>query len=80
MCIVNRHPSQHILNHEFGHAVRNCYFGPFMVFISLASAIRYWYREYLMRIKHIDYNDLPGYDDIWFEGQASSLGYFYKGA
>ncbi len=26
MCIVNRNPSQHTLNHEFGHALQNCYF------------------------------------------------------
>ena len=53
MCIVNKNPSQHTLNHEFGHAIQNCYFGPFMIFISLASAARYWYREYLTRIKKI---------------------------
>lgn len=78
MSIVNKNPSQHILDHEFGHAVQNCFFGPGMVFISLASAIRYHYREYLTRIKKVPYHLLPGYDDIWFEGQATNLGIFYR--
>lgn len=78
MCIVNMNPSQYILAHEFGHAVQNCYFGPFMVFISLASAIRYWYREYLVKVKKIPRTELPLYNSIWFEGQATRLGQFYK--
>lgn len=76
--IVNENPSQHILNHEFGHSLQNCYLGPYMPFISIASAIRYWYREYLVRVKKMKYSDLPGYDDIWFEGTATYLGTFYK--
>lgn len=78
MCIVNTNPSQHTLNHEFGHAIQNCYFGPFMMFISLASAVRYWYREYLVRVKKVPRTKLPRYDSIWFEGQATRLGQFYK--
>ena len=78
MCIVNKYPSQRTLDHEFGHAIQNCYFGPFMIFISLASAIRYWYREYLVKIQKIKYQDLPDYDSIWFEGQATTIGYYYR--
>ena len=48
--IVNKNPSQSILNHEFGHSLQNCYLGPYMPFISLASAARYWWREYLIRV------------------------------
>ena len=33
-CLVSKNPSQHTLNHEFGHGVQNCFFGPFMLFIS----------------------------------------------
>lgn len=77
-CLVNKHPSQRTLNHEFGHALQNCYFGPFMVFISIASAIRYWWREYLIRVKKKTYQELPDYDDIWFEGTATYLGTHYK--
>ena len=78
MCIVNENPSQHILDHEFGHGVQNCFFGPFMIFISLASAARYWYREYLTQIKHIPYHLLPVYDSIWFEGDATRIGTYYR--
>lgn len=77
-CLVSKNPSQHTLNHEFGHGIQNCYFGPFMIFISLASAVRYWYREYLIRVKGINYKDLPPYDSIWFEGDATRIGNLYK--
>ena len=77
-CIVNKNPSQHTLNHEFGHALQNCYFGPYMLFISLASAARYWYREYLTRIKGKKYSELTSYDGIWFEGTATYLAEYYK--
>lgn len=76
--IVNKNPSQHILNHEFGHSLQNCYLGPYMPFISLASAARYWYREYLVKVKGKKYSELPAYDDIWFEGTATYLGTLYK--
>jgi hypothetical protein len=75
--IVNENPSQHILDHEFGHSLQNCYIGPFMPFISIASAIRYWYREYLTQIKGMKYSELPDYDDIWFGGTATYLGKHY---
>ena len=48
-----------------------------MPFISLASAVRYWYREYLTKIKKMKYSELPDYDDIWFEGTATYLGKHY---
>jgi hypothetical protein len=48
-----------------------------MPFISIASAIRYWYREYLTRVKGMKYSELPDYDDIWFEGTATYLGKHY---
>lgn len=78
MCLTSSNPSQHTLDHEFGHGIQNCYFGPFMIFISLASAARYWYREYQTRVKHIPYSDLPDYDSVWFEGQASQVGTYYR--
>jgi hypothetical protein len=77
-CLVSKNPSQHTLNHEFGHGVQNCVFGPFMLFISLASAVRYWYREYQIRVLKKSYKDLPDYDSIWFEGDATRLGNYFK--
>ena len=65
--IVNQNPSQHILDHEFGHSIQNCYIGPFMIFISLASAVRYWYREYLVHIKK--YNAVRYYFSLFANGE-----------
>lgn len=75
--IVNENPSQYTLDHEFGHSLQNCYIGPLMLFISLASMARYWWREYLVQIKKKKYSELSNYDDIWFEGTASYLGKHY---
>ena len=74
MCLVSKNPNQHILDHEFGHAIQNCYYGPFMILISLASAARYWYRRFC-KAKNIA---LSPYDSIWFEGQATRLGEYYR--
>jgi hypothetical protein len=74
MCIVNKNPTQHILDHEFGHSIQNCLFGPFMILISLASAIRYWDRE----IQKVQGKQLVPYDAIWFEGQATKWGETYR--
>lgn len=61
--------------HEFGHSIQNCFFGPLMIFIvSIPSAIRYWVR--IWKTKRGEKN-LPPYDSIWFEGQATQLGKKY---
>ena len=68
------------LNHEFGHSIQNCYFGPFMPFVvAIPSTIRYWYREWLVHYGRKKYYELPNYDAIWFEGGATRIGNeFYK--
>ena len=59
-CIVSTNPSRHLLNHEFGHAIQNCYFGPLFPFIvAIPSAIRYWYREIIVRTGHKKATELP---------------------
>lgn len=75
--IVSQGVSQHTLNHEFGHSVQNCYYGPFHILVSLASAARYWYREYLVNRKGYKYWDLPDYDSVWFEAEATRVGNYY---
>lgn len=60
-------------NHEFGHAIQNCYLGPIMLFFVLCSAVRYHYRDYKER-KGVA---LPPYDSWWFEGQATEYGHKY---
>ena len=65
----------HVRSHEFGHSVQNCLYGFLMIpLICIPSAIRYWYREMIYR-KDVDkYYELPKYDAIWFEGQATKWG------
>lgn len=76
--IVNKNPSLHIKQHEAGHGIQNIVFGFFMPFIvSIPSAVRYWYREYLYRTDREKYYALPDYDSVWFEGQATRLGEKY---
>ena len=60
-------------NHEFGHAIQNCRFGPIMLIFVVGSAIRYHY------INHLEKLGLPtpDYDSWWFEGQATELGTLY---
>lgn len=71
--LKDRTSSLHILCHEHGHAVQNCYFGPLMpLIVGLPSSSRYWAR----RIGEKLFHRLPEtpYDSIWFEGQATALG------
>lgn len=77
--ITDSTPSEHTLCHEHGHGLQNLIFGPFMIFIGSASAARYWYREYLIRFRNKKYSDLPPYDSIWFEGQATDWGHKHFG-
>lgn len=70
--LVNENPSVHIRNHELGHGLQNCYWGPLMPFvISIPSFVRYWYRE--IRTK-MGLKNKTKYDDIWFEGDATKRG------
>ena len=77
MFITDSTPSEHTLCHEHGHGLQNLIFGPFEIFIGIASAARYWYREIKRKIEPTCY--LPPYDAIWFEAQATRLGLiFYR--
>lgn len=60
--------------HEFGHALQNCMWGALMPFVvHLPSIVRYWSREW----KAAHGANLPPYDAIWFEGQATRWGIKY---
>lgn len=65
----------HTKNHEFGHAIQNCYFGFIMPVFVLCSAIRYHYLDYLEK----QGLPVPEYDSWWFEGQATEYGKRYIG-
>lgn len=61
------------MNHEHGHSIQNCWFGPLMPFlVSIPSLIRYWYRE--LRYYKRGKEPTVQYDAIWFEGMATKLG------
>lgn len=70
--LVNNNSSVHIKNHELGHGIQNCYYGPLFVFLWFASIIRYQYRNIIKKIK--PNKELPLYDSAWWEGQATSFG------
>ncbi|MGI6020230.1 MAG: hypothetical protein ACOX71_01915 [Lachnospiraceae bacterium] len=73
--LKDRTESEHIKNHEFGHAIQNCFFGPLMIpLICIPSSTRYWKRR-IQEKRGIKPEN--GYDSIWFEGLATKLGYAY---
>lgn len=78
--IANKNPSNYIKLHELGHGIQNCFLGPLMPFIvCIPSAVRYWYREWLVCSGRKKYSELPNYDTVWFESQATKLGEKYMG-
>ncbi len=71
VCITSVGASEHTKNHEHGHALQNCIWGPLMPFvIAIPSAIRYWVRKSQAKKGQ----QLEDYDAIWFEGQATKWG------
>lgn len=74
VAVVNKEPLHSTLRHEHGHFIQTIYFGPLMLPLQLASAIRYWYRRLLKKFKPKKAAYLPDYDAWWFEGQATKLG------
>lgn len=73
--IIQKNSSQYLKNHEFGHAIQNCVFGPLFPFmIAIPSAIRYWYRTIR---ENIGKDNPTDYYAIWFEKQASTYGELY---
>jgi hypothetical protein len=69
--ITASNPSEHTKNHEHGHALQNCLWGPLMPFVvSLPSATRYW-KRYFQQKQGVK---LEPYDSVWYEGQATAWG------
>lgn len=70
--LTDKSESARIRNHEFGHAIQNCFFGPFMpIIVSIPSSCRYWTRRVIESTGRVP---KKAYDDIWFEGQATKMG------
>lgn len=57
--------------HEYGHSIQNTKYGAAMVFLTLASAARYWY--YTVMEDWLG-KKLPPYESWWFERDATALG------
>lgn len=73
--ITDDNPSVKTLDHEFGHSLQNAVFGILFPFIvAIPSATRYWKREFDAKKG----KELPPYDSIWFEGQATKIGTLYR--
>lgn len=70
-----RNSGDRICRHEFGHAIQNCMYGPFMpLVVNMPSSVRYWGRKISGAFGR---NPKTDYDAIWFEGQATRLGTEY---
>lgn len=69
--ICSKKASYALKCHEVGHGIQNAYIGGFkMMFLSIGSALRYWYRI-IFKINE------PPYDSWWFEKTASYMGEKY---
>jgi hypothetical protein len=69
---VCKHAPEHTKNHEFGHSIQNCLYGPaFITKVFIPSCKRYWkFRLAAKRGEPLTEN----YDDAWFEAEATKLG------
>lgn len=67
--------SIHTKNHELGHGIQNIYLGPLTLFVVTGPSIfRFWWRKLRKKLgKPIT----TGYDEIWFEGQATKSGFLF---
>lgn len=71
--LCDRREIRETMDHETGHAFQNCFFGIFMIPLTIASVVRYHYRNFM---KKRGKPCASLYDDFWFEGQATRLGSF----
>lgn len=70
--------TEHVTWHEAGHSIQTLMFGPLMLpLISIPSFLRYHYRNLVKKLSPEKGRNLPPYDAIWFEGQATRLGKRY---
>ena len=71
-----RDASLRLKEHEHGHSIQNCYYGPLMPFlVNIPSSARYWYRRAVQKV--FPKKKMPPYDSIWFEAEATRLGREY---
>lgn len=63
--------------HEIGHSIQNARYGPFFIFLVIAGAIRFNLWDWFEKRHYKKYGTQLGYDDVWFEGEATQLGLEY---
>ena len=73
--ITCKNASRRLKEHEHGHSIQNCFYGPLMPLINFRSSTRYLYRTCVQRL--MPDKTLPPYDSVWFEGEATELGRLY---
>ena len=75
---VSPFTNESTLQHEWGHGVQNAVYGPaFLFVVAIPSFTRYHYRNFVVATKRKKYSELPPYDAIWFENEATTLGEKY---
>lgn len=73
--VVSKDAYKSTKHHEVGHGHQNCIWGILFPFvIAIPSATRYWRREWLVRSGRKKYSELPDYDSVWYEGEATKIG------
>lgn len=70
-----KNASRKLKEHEHGHSIQNCYYGPLMLLVNLQSSTRYLYRQGITKI--LPKKKLPPYDSVWYEAEATQLGRDY---
>ena len=70
--ITCKDSSRRLKEHEHGHSIQNCFYGPFMPFVNIQSSTRFLYR--IAAQKLFPGIKLPSYDSVWFEREATELG------
>ena len=73
--ITCRNAPQRLKEHEHGHSIQNCFYGPLMPLVNLQSTSRFLYRTGVQKLQ--PKKKLPPYDSVWFEGEATELGHVF---
>ena len=73
--VTCKNASRRLKEHEHGHSIQNCFYGPLMPLINLQSSTRYLYRLGVKKL--LPKKTLPPYDSAWFEAEATELGGAY---
>ena len=73
--ITCRNAPQRLKEHEHGHSIQNCFYGPLMPLVNLQSTSRFLYRAGVQKLQ--PKKKLPPYDSVWFEGEATELGHAF---